>query len=231
MKHSHKLCRFIALVMAVVLTSAMATANAVPFTYSDTYGSITVGSAAGWAGVSLAKFDPSLGTLTKVTLTLDSNTSPSVIGWDNEAGIASDVTLGIGTKVTINAFSIQAVTTMPLQTGLASVTADNDGWPPDYGGSDAFLFIGGSGSNSNSNSSTDAGVLALFTGVGTFDVWLSSSISTLVSTTTGWGSSITVAGQTSGTISITYEDIPIPEPATVTLLGLSGVVLIMKRSL
>jgi len=225
MKHAQKFHRVAALVAAVIiLIGSITTANADLITYSDTYGLTVVGSAAGWAGASLSKFDPSLGTLTMVTLTLDSNTSDNTIVWDNEAGVATDVTLGIGTKVTINVFSMLAATTIPLQTGSSSVTADSDG-STDFSGSDAFSFIGGSGSDSNSSSSTNAAILALFTGVGTFDAWLSSSISTLISTTDGFGPSFTIAGLTYGKISVTYEYIPTPEPATIALLGLSSIAL------
>jgi hypothetical protein len=179
MKNTHKLNRIISLVVVIILGS-MTTANAALLTYSDTYGPIDVGSAAGWAGASLAKFDPSLGTLTQVTLILDANTFAGMIGWDNEATGASDVTLGVGAEVTINAFGTLATTAIPLQTGSSTVAADSD-VAADYVGDDSFWVTGGLGSDNDSNSSTDAGILASFTGVGTFfDVWLSSSLQTLV---------------------------------------------------
>lgn len=227
MKDIHKLNRVIALVVVVIL-SLMTTANAAIITASDTYGPIDIGSAAGWAGVSLPQFDSSLGTLTQVTLTLDANTFAGVIGWDNEATGESDVTLGIGGEVTIDAFGTLVAIAIPVQTGSTTVTADTDG-SADYVGTDAFWVMGGSGSDSDANSSTEASVLALFTGTGTFDVWLSSSLYTLVSTTGGYGPSTTTTGDTDGTITITYEYIPIPEPATTALLGLSSMVLIRKR--
>jgi len=229
MKDTNKFSMFVALVVVVVLGS-MTTANAALLTDSNSYGPIDVGSAAGWAGVSLPKFDSSLGTLTQVTLTLDADTFAGVIGWDNEATAASDVTLGIGAEVTINAFSSLASIAIPLQTGSTSVAADNDG-AADYAGTDSFWVVGGLGNASDANSSTDSGVLTLFTGTGTFDVRLSSSVSTYISTTGGYGPSTTTAGDTNGTITVAYEYTPVPEPATIALLGLGSIVLRRKRKL
>ena len=68
-------------------------AQAATISFADSYGPLAVPfPAAPLATLSL--FDPALGTLTKVTLTLDADTSAGTIAWDNEAPVSTDITLG-----------------------------------------------------------------------------------------------------------------------------------------
>ena len=85
------------LVSAWVVFTSPATAATISF--DDTFGPLAVPFPA-TALATLSLFDPALGTLTKVTLTLDADTSAGSIAFDNEALIATDVTLGIGAEVT-----------------------------------------------------------------------------------------------------------------------------------
>ena len=169
----------------------------------------------------LSQFDPALGTLTKVTLALDANTSAGSIAWDNEATIATDVTLGIGTKLTAVGLAGATAVAIPLQTGTAmGVAADNDG-TADFIGTDSFSVVGGSGSDS----AMDVLVTGFtpYIGLGTFDVTVSSVVETFLSTTGGFGPIGPKPGMTDGTINVIYEYTPIPEPGTLILLT-SGLV-------
>jgi len=173
--------------------------------------------------IPLPKFDPGLGTLTKVTLTLDADTSAGSIDFDNEAGVASDVDLGIGAEVTATAPSALATTAVPLQVGSGSVDADNDG-AADFVGTDAFGVSGGSGSDSDMDMDSSAPTLAFYTAAfsgETFDTTVSSSVETFLSTTGGFGPIDPVPGVTEGLVTVTYEfNTVIPEPSSFLLAGM-----------
>lgn len=191
-------------------------ADAATISFADTFGPAAVPfPAAPLATLSL--FDPALGTLTKVTLTLDANVSGGTISWDNEALVATDVTLGIGAEVTAVGLAGITAVAVPLQTGTGiGIDADNDG-AADFIGTDAFSVVGGSGSDSDFDELL-AG-LGVYVGLGTFDVTVSSVVETFLSTTGGFGPIDPVPGMTDGTVTVTYEYTPVPEPGTVLLLA------------
>ena len=89
----------VALIGLAAVTLSLTGAHAATISLADPYGPLVVSFPASPLAT-LAQFDPALGTLTKVTLTLDANTSAGTIGWDNEALVTTDVTLGIGAEVT-----------------------------------------------------------------------------------------------------------------------------------
>ena len=123
----------------VVLGSS---AKAATIDFADTYGPLAVPFPAS-ALATLSQFDLALGTLTKVTLTLDANTSAGTMAWDNEAAVSTDVTLGIGAGVTAAGLAGITAVAVPLQTDSAvGVAADNDG-AADFIGTDSFSVVGG----------------------------------------------------------------------------------------
>jgi hypothetical protein len=195
------------LALGLLLTSLICTggAKAATISFDDTYGPTAI-PFPGSPLATLSQFDPALGTLLKVTLTLDANTSAGTIAWDNEALIATDITLGIGAEVTAVGLAGVTAVAVPLQTDSA-----------DFIGTDAFAVVGGTGSDSDSDELL-AGFGA-YIGLGTFDVTVSSVVETFLSTTGGFGPIDPVPGMTDGTVTVTYEYTPIPEPTTVLLVA------------
>ena len=214
------------LLSAMTLVAIASTVNAATVSYDDTFGPSAVASPT--IIVPLPKFDPALGTLTKVTLTLDAETSAGTIDWDNEAGVASDIDLGIGAEVTgtvPGSPSVLTVVAVPLQVGSGSVDADNDA-AADFIGSDAFSVSGGSGSDSDMDMTTAAPDLLFFTAsfLGeTFNTEIDSLVETFLSTTGGFGPINPVPGLAEGLVTVTYEYTAVPEPGTLALATIAAI--------
>jgi len=208
----------------VVLSLGTSTdsARAGAISFSAPFGPAAIFSPA--ATIPLDKFDGALGTLTSVTIQVEADTSGGTIAWDNEALIPSDVDLGIGAEVTATAPSALTAVAVPLQLGSGSVTADSDG-AADFIGQDSFTLVGGTGSDTKSVTSSAAGVLTFYTAafVGeTFDTDVESKISTFLSTTGGFGPIESLPGVFEGTLTVTYNFTPVPEPSTALLLVVGG---------
>jgi hypothetical protein len=200
-------------------------ANAATVSFFQNFGPTSIGSPL--FSVTLPKFNPALGTLTKVTLTLDGQTSGSTLEFDNEAGVGGTVGLQVGTTITATSAFLSALVATPAQSTSGSVIGDDDG-APDFVGADALVLTGGSGSDSDFNSSTSAPVLASVTGPGTINVDLSNSIFTSTNTSGIFGPSIPTAGNFSGTVTVEYEYNLVPEPSSALLGGL-GLLALMRR--
>ncbi len=213
------------LIVLTLISGLAAPASAASIFFDTPYGPVAVGATP--FTVPLPKFDPALGTLTKVTLTLDAETSAGSIAFDNEAASSSDVDLGIGAEVTATGPGTLAVTAIPLQVGAGTVDGDNDG-AADFIGTDAFSVAGGSGADSDMDMSTLPATLALFIAgfLGeTFDTTIDPDVETFLSTSGGFGPIDPVPGVTEGTVTVTYEFTPIPEPGTLALAGIGAILL------
>ena len=214
----------IGLIFMTLVVFSVGAAHAATISFNALFGPTAVANPT--TTIPLLKFDPGLGTLTLVTLSLDANASAGTIAWDNEAGIPTDITLGIGAEVTVTGPSALAVVAVPLQTGSASVSADNDG-VADFIGTDAFAVTGGTGNDTASNSSSGAATLAAYTATftgETFNTSIDSLLSTFLSTEGGFGPIMTTPGVFDGTVEVIYTFTPIPEPSSAALaaLGLLG---------
>jgi hypothetical protein len=220
--------RKLALILLLISFAGASAAQAATISFVDSYGPVAVPFGAADLAT-LSQFDPSLGTLTKVTLTLDASTSAGTIRFDNEALIATDATLGIGAEVTAIGLAGITAIAVPLQTNsVVNLAADNDG-AADFIGTDAFGVTGGSGFDSDFDELT-AG-LAPYIGLGSFNVTVSAVVETFLSTTGGFGPIDPVPGNTFGNVTVTYEYTPIPEPSTAVLVGfcLVGAVAVARR--
>lgn len=197
------------------------TAGADTISFDNTFGPVAV-PLASTALAPLSLFDPALGTLTQVELTLDADAFAGSISWDNEAGIPTDVLiLAIGAEVTITTTFGNSVVSVPLQSGsMVGVAADNDG-AADFIGTDSFTVAGGIGNDSQSAVLTAALDLANYTGLGTFDIDVAAVVANLLSTTGGYGPIQQTPGSTDGTVTVTYtfNPVAVPEPTTALLLG------------
>lgn len=216
--------------LAIVAMTAVS-AQAASVSYNTNYGPTSVSSAP--FNVQLPKFDPSLGTLVKVTLTLDANTDSGSIAWDNEGAVGGTVDLGIGAEVTATAPSALTAVAVPLQVGNATVDADND-VAADFIGTDSFSVTGGSGSDSDTDMSTLPAVLTAYTAAflgEQFDVNIAPSIETFLSTSGAFGPINPTPGLTDGLVAVTYEYTTIPTPAAggMALMGLAGLALRRRR--
>lgn len=220
--------------MVTSLFAIVGISSAATVQYTLNWGPLTVPSANTNVG-QLPKFDPTLGTLTMVTLDLDATTSGGTIVFDNESEGSGSVNLSVGATVT-GTTSLGGVSTLiatPLQLGSGPVGPDDDG-SPDFTGADSYSTVSPSGNDSDTQSSTSPPVLASYTGIASFfDVFIDPDF-LFGATGNVSGQTQQAGGTTEGSVVVTYEyneSAAVPEPSSLILAatGLLGLWLACSR--
>lgn len=167
---------------------------------------------------SVAQFDPTLGTLNSVMVTLEGVVNGSARG---ENIGPSPVQIGLNLSATVSAAlgATTLVTVIPTANQVFNASAF-DG-TLDFGGTSGATYDPLSGSETDSVTLTDAGDLAAFLGNGTIDFTVAATGSSFA---TGGGNVVTAFNTNAGgTVTVKYdytELAPIPLPAGgVLLLG------------
>ena len=207
----------------VVMSLATAT-QAASITHTDTFPLSTTN----WSDtLTIPKFDPALGTLTEVSITLSGDVEGDAKYESLDAG-ATSVSLNLAAEIDLQRpDGSTLVITLPLvnQTDSAEVFDGTIDFMGDSGGE----FTGLSGSQDEAASFTDAADLALFTGTDDIDLPIEASGR---STGSGAGNLITQFATSAGaeaTVTYTFVELIIPEPTTAGMLGGLTLLGLMRR--
>jgi hypothetical protein len=172
-------------------------------------------------------------TLTKVTLTVKIESYGGKQELDNESGSSASVILGIGSWVGVSGpdpgggGSRLIVNPVASETATGSVTADTDGLPPDFIGSDAFSITGVYAANTSAGSRTTTLDLAPYLGAGNATFDFDGGTSTSGTGSLPDGAVRVTATQFKFTTTVEYEFVP--EPSTLVLLGVGAISLLAYR--
>ncbi len=172
--------------------------------------------------LSLSQFNPSLGTLTSVTLTL-AGTATGSIRFESLDAQAAAILANLTASISASGPAALAITTVPLSSTTTNVTA--------YDGT--IDFGGTSGRTLDPLSATDTQSSSLSSGfgsyVGTNNVTINLSANGN-STVSGSGNIVTNLSQKAGGIAtLTYTYTPVPEPATMAVLSIGALGLLRRR--
>jgi hypothetical protein len=173
-------------------------------------------------------------TLTKVTLTVRINSYGGKHEFDNESFLGDTITLGIGAQVRVKGpdpvlGSRLIVNPDAVETLTGFATADTDGLPPDFVGTDALSITGVYATDIRVGSRTDPWDIAPYIGTGNVTFEFDGGTSTSGTRLTDAGSDRITTGTNHFDFTTLVEYEYTPEPATLSMLALGGLALLRRR--
>jgi len=185
----------------------------------------------GWQGLGfsdtlyLAQFDPSLGTLTGVTLHI-TDTEKSGITIENGASSSASITISLSGSIEVTDNNlIDSIALLNRNFGPYSLAANEGPTIPTYNqsGSD-FLDLGTISATANKTAGSSD--LSFYEGLGTVGIDVSAAGGWNASGSTAYSLNINeFVGEATVYATYTYTPIPVPEPSSALFLGLGGLVL------
>ncbi len=182
-----------------------------------------------WASsVSIAKFNPALGTLNSIEIEIQGHMEGTA-KFEHRGGSAATVTMNLSADLLVQRpDKSDLVGTWPTATTVDNVTGF-DG-TVDFGGTSGRTHAGLSANLTNSTLTSSASDLALFTGTGNIALPVLASAG---SAATGSGNMVfDFTNLASAGVKVTYNFAPVPEPSALVGLvgmGLAGLALVWRR--
>jgi hypothetical protein len=178
-------------------------------------------------------FDGTLGTLNSVTIEVSMSTSGGFGIVDNDAVDPATVTIETIIKADATSGDVfmpsaSAMTSVNAAFSLASESSGPDGAAIDGSAPDGGTLNVPVGTFSSGIVGTSAAQRNTFIGVGTYDIDLDASQSTIITVGGGVATGNNPA-TVDGFVRVIYDYTPIPEPTSVALLGLGSLVGLARR--
>jgi len=187
-----------------------------------TYGTFSAGSPGG--NFTVPQFDPSLGTLISVSLSVTGDSFGGTNSYQNLSGNPGTATVTIGSDITVSGPAALVVLTQPNQTNSGLVTANVN---------PVFTFTGSDAVSVTGTTSTDTQNALITSGLAPY-IGLS-NVSFAYSSASNVASNGPTPDVTAGTAA-TFDFAPTvvytyatPEPASLSLLGLGAASLLLRK--